>query len=112
MTAAELNNLFAKEIAGWMQIENVNSMAAGGMWRGYPPVPIIGEPKQPVPWFVGSADAVLPWLTNPIEISRGIAGDHWHVTMWMRNAPNVSGSALTLAEAAALVLLRSKGVAV
>ena len=50
--------LFAiAKACGWSQIENGNTMAIGGMWRGYPPKgQVIGQ-KESLPNYLGSLDA-------------------------------------------------------
>ena len=56
MTETEQNIAIA-EFCGWSQIVNTNSMAVMGMWRGYPPVPIIGQ-KEPLPNYTGDLNAI------------------------------------------------------
>jgi hypothetical protein len=56
MTETEQNIAIA-EFCGWSQIVNTNPMAVMGMWRGYPPVPIIGQ-KEPLPSYTGDLNAM------------------------------------------------------
>jgi hypothetical protein len=42
-------NIAIAKVCGWTQIENANTMAVGGIWKGYPPThQLIGE-KEYIP---------------------------------------------------------------
>lgn len=50
MDVTEINTIIAT-FCGWTQIENTNSMAMGGIWRGYPPTMAIVGQKEYLPHY-------------------------------------------------------------
>ena len=50
MTESEIN-VAISELLGWSHIENANTMAMDGHWRGYPPKGAIVGRKAPLPNF-------------------------------------------------------------
>lgn len=57
MTDQEINCAIA-ELCGWTQIENTNTMAAFGIWRGYPPVGAIIGQRQLLPDYCSDLNAM------------------------------------------------------
>jgi hypothetical protein len=61
------------ELDGWTNIHNANTMAIGGIWRGYPPTgQIIGKPELLPPYLI-SRDAIVPVIEkHPLEVKRKV----------------------------------------
>lgn len=57
MRMIDQNNAIAVAI-GWSHLSNANTMAASGIWIGYPPSGAIVGMREPIPNFCGDLNAM------------------------------------------------------
>lgn len=63
-------NCKVAELCGWSHIENTNTMAIGGIWRGYPPIGAIIGKKDYIPNYCGDLNEcgeMEKYLLDPEE---------------------------------------------